>query len=340
MKPSPEDQRGATPPPAVAAAAPEGHADNAPVAGCLLEMARLLQAQGEDSPFRVAAYRRAAITLAQLPRSVREILRDEGMAGLDALPTIGPGIASAIDEIVRTGRWSRLERLRGAAGVEAVFRSVPGIGELLAHRLHEELGADTLEALEAAAHDGRLAALPGIGPRRAAALAASLTRTLDRRGARRHWAGGANLAPGASLGADAGATAGPATAPVPDGPAVALVLQVDARYRAQAGAGRLPLIAPRRFNPEGRAWLPVLHMRADDWHFTALYSNTARAHELDRVRDWVVVYAEGPDHEERQFTVVTAQRGTLAGRRIVRGRETECLAWYRQAGNEAEDASS
>ena len=330
----PPDSLPATmPPPTAAAAPPRGHPDNAPVAECLLEMARLLQAQGEDSPFRVAAYQRAAATVARLARSVREIARAEGLAGLDALPTIGPGIACAIDEIVRTGRWSRLERLRGAAGVEAVFRSVPGIGELLAHRLHEELGVDTLEALEAAAHDGRLAALPGIGERRAAALAASLTHALDRRRTRRPWAGGGPGAPGASAGMDTGAGAGPDGAAVPPVPSVAQVLQVDARYRALAGAGRLPLIAPRRFNPEGRAWLPVLHMRAGDWHFTALYSNTARAHTLDRVRDWVVVYAEGADHEERPFTVVTAQRGTLAGRRVVRGRETECRAWYAQAGD-------
>jgi hypothetical protein len=40
----------------------------------------------------------------------------------------------------------------------------------------------------------------------------------------------------------------------------------------------------------------------------------------------VVVYAEDPAHHERQYTVVTALRGALAGQRVVRGRESECTA--------------
>jgi hypothetical protein len=76
--------------------------------------------------------------------------------------------------------------------------------------------------------------------------------------------------------------------------------------------------------------LPVLHTTRGDWHFTALFSNTARAHELGRERDWVVVYGEDATHGERQYTVVTALRGPLAGRRVVRGREAECRAWYQR----------
>ena len=37
-----------------------------------------------------------------------------------------------------------------------------------------------------------------------------------------------------------------------------------------------------------RSWLPVLHTMRDPWHFTELFSNTARAHELHRTGDWVV----------------------------------------------------
>ena len=103
-----------------------------------------------------------------------------------------------------------------------MFRTIPGVGPQLAQRLHDGLDADSLEALEAAAHDGRLERLPQMGARRAA------------------------------------------------------------------------------------AWLPVLHSRRGEWHFTALFSNTARAHELGHVRDWVVIYAEDEEHHERQYTVVTA----------------------------------
>jgi putative hydrolase len=117
-------------------------------------------------------------------------------------------------------------------------------------------------------------------------------------------------------------------APADHEPPLDAVLDVDREYRAGADAGTLPKIAPRRFNPDGAAWLPVLHTRRGDWAFTVLFSNTARAHELDRVRDWVVVYAEDPSHHERQCTVVTAGRGPLAGRRVVRGREDECRSFY------------
>lgn len=51
-----------------------------------------------------------------------------------------------------------------------------------------------------------------------------------------------------------------------------------------------PRAAPRRFNPKGKAWLPILHTQRGPWHFTALYSNTARAHDLKKTGDWVVLY--------------------------------------------------
>ena len=106
-------------------------------------------------------------------------------------------------------------------------------------------------------------------------------------------------------------------------PSVATLLAVDDRYRRLAAADKLPKIAPKRFNPEGRAWLPVMHTKSGDWHFTALFSNTARAHELGRTDDWVVIYYVDGDHEEGQNTVVTETHGPRQGQRVVRGRERE-----------------
>jgi DNA polymerase (family 10) len=276
--------------------------DNTHIAQALREMAALLEAQG-DNPFRVGAYRNAAAGLARLQQPLREIYEQAGVAGLDALPGVGARIAAAIAELLSTGRWQQLERLRGQADADLLFRTIPGVGAELAHRLHDELGVDTLEALEAAAWDGRLEALPRIGARRAAAIRAALADMLNRRRA---------LHPRAPAGAGA-----------PE-PPVAMLLDVDREYREGAAADHLPKIAPKRFNPAGTAWLPVLHTERPGWHFTALYSNTARAHELGRDHDWVVLYAEDPAHHERQYTVVTAPRGLLAGRRVVRGREAEC----------------
>lgn len=113
-------------------------------------------------------------------------------------------------------------------------------------------------------------------------------------------------------------------------PDVRMLLDVDREYRDQARAGELPRIAPRRLNPEHKAWLPVLHARHGAWHFTALFSNTERAHELHRTHDWVVILWSEPNAGEGQATVVTERRGAFAGRRVVRGREPECARHYRE----------
>ncbi|NIR98828.1 MAG: DNA-binding protein, partial [Gammaproteobacteria bacterium] len=263
---------------------------NAHVAAKLREAADLLEQQAAN-PFRVSAYRRAADTVADLEEDLQGLVQREGMDGLVALPGIGRGIAAAIDELLRTGRWSQLERLRGTLEPEKLFQSVPGIGPELARRIHDTLHVDTLEALEIAAHDGRLETVEGLGPRRATAIRATLESMLGRvRGAR---------------------TRGRA-----DGPDVATLLDVDEEYREKGEAGRLPTIAPRRFNPRSEAWLPVLHTNRGEWHFTALFSNTARAHELKRTRDWVVVYFYDDHHQEGQHTIVTETHGPLRGRRV------------------------
>lgn len=128
---------------------------NEDVAGRLEEIARLLAAQGAN-PFRVRAYRRAAETARRLPEPVSQILGQQGLEGLQSLPGVGESIARAIRDVLAHGRLAILERLRGESDPISLLASVPGIGRTLAGRLHHELGIDTLEDLEAAAHDGRL----------------------------------------------------------------------------------------------------------------------------------------------------------------------------------------
>jgi hypothetical protein len=110
-------------------------------------------------------------------------------------------------------------------------------------------------------------------------------------------------------------------------PPVRDLLAVDREYRRKARAGRLPLIAPRRLNPTGRAWLPVLHTSRGGRRYTALFSNTATAHLRGRTGDWVVLYYGG-NGPSGQVTVVTEWHGPLKGKRVVRGSEAECLEGY------------
>jgi hypothetical protein len=284
---------------------------NEDIAGRLEEVGRILRDQGADR-FRVLAYRRAAAVLRRLDRPIDDLFRDGGVEALEALPRIGPRIARAIRDLLTHGRLPMLDRLRGDTDPLHLLASVSGIGWKLAERLHDELGIETLEQLETAAHDGRLEEIAGFGEKRLAGIRDSLAHRLAR------------IHPDPRV---------PASS-VP----IAELLDADREYRARAAAGDLKRIAPRRFNPTGEAWLPVLHTRRGARHYTALFSNTARAHRLNMTRDWVVLYHDA-DHDEGRHTVITAARGALKGCRVVAGREAECLEHYRAQGTAAAPAS-
>jgi DNA polymerase (family X) len=269
---------------------------NAAIADKLRQSATILAAQRAD-PFRIAAYRRAADSILALSEDLGMVAERGGRNALEAIPGVGATIAGAIAEMLASGRWAFLEHLKGTARPETLFRSVPGIGPTLARRICDSLHIGTLEGLEAAAHDGRLQRIPGFGERRAAMVRNALAELLAR--VRR-----------------------PPPARASE-PGVALLLDVDREYRERSAAGELVKIAPKRFNPSGEAWLPVLHTARGPWQFTALYSNTARAHQLGRVSDWVVIFFQKDGAAAGQRTVVTETRGPAAGRRVVRGRELE-----------------
>jgi DNA polymerase/3'-5' exonuclease PolX len=74
---------------------------NREVAERLRHAAALLAQQGAN-PFRGGAYRRAAEFVSRLDRDLRDLLAQEGLDGLVALPHIGRGIARAIVEILPT----------------------------------------------------------------------------------------------------------------------------------------------------------------------------------------------------------------------------------------------
>jgi putative hydrolase len=82
------------------------------------------------------------------------------------------------------------------------------------------------------------------------------------------------------------------------------------------------------------SWLPILHTRRGPRRYTALFSNTARAHRARKTRDWVVLYGDNGTGESRH-TVITATFGPLRGQRVVAGREDECLELYESARRRA-----
>ncbi|WP_442510612.1 helix-hairpin-helix domain-containing protein [Novipirellula sp. SH528] len=296
--------------------------ENQAIAELLDEIAILL-AEQDAGEFRVRAYQNASKTLHSLATPVRNILLHDGVVGLIDLPTIGHSIANLIEQYLRLGRIPLLDRLRGEETAERLFATLPSIGPELAHRIHEELEIETLLELWAAAKDGRLEKVPGMGRKRIRAIRESLADRLRHRTSS-STAADMTRSERAVYDHPSGSGEHASDHEVP----VAELLDVDEEYQRLAASGKLPKIAPRHFNPGAVAWLPILHCQRADRHYTAMYSNTARAHELNTTKDWVIIYRDDPKSHDR-WTVITSQFGKLRGCRIVRGREEECWRHYR-----------
>lgn len=279
---------------------------NQQVAEQLREIGHILEQQ-KANPFRSRAYFNAALVIEELDQSLQNIIEHDGIKGLIALPHIGEGIARSIYESVATGHMTRLESLQGESDPIRLLQTVPGIGRAFAEKIYKHLHIKSLEALEMAVRSGRLAKVPGLGEKRLKGIQAWLTTTLGERKTKQRQAQHTEHEP-----------------------SIALLLKVDKDYQIKSASGKLPTIAPKRFNPDNKAWLPVLHSTQSHWHFTALYSNSALAHKLNRTHDWVVIYFYDDHHQEGQHTVVTETRGPLQGKRVVRGREVECREYYEQ----------
>jgi DNA polymerase (family X) len=280
--------------------------ENIEVAQKLREVGLLLEEQGANR-FRVRAYRTAADTLERLDTPVSQVVQQHGTDGLQALPGIGVSLARSIHTLIVTGRLPMLDRLRGEMDSVALLASIPGIGPALATRLHDDLHIQTLEQLEMAAHDGRLADVEGVGPKKLQGIIDSLTARLGRVRTQSQTGGF------------------PASAEPP----IEELLNVDREYRESAQAGTLQRIAPHRFNPKREAWLPILHTQRGTRHYTAMFSNTALAHQLKKTHDWVILYYDDEHHGEHQCTVVTGHQPPFLNKRVVRGREPACEEYYR-----------
>jgi putative hydrolase len=270
---------------------------NASIAAVLDEGGSLLEVQGASRE-RTRLYRRVAAAVRRAPRCLAEILAKQGVAGVARLTRSGYGFASAIAEIVATGRFGLLDALRGEVDPERVVTRAAGLGTRLVRRVEEVLGIVTLTELQVAALDGRLASVPGFGARRVRAVRDALAARLGGRVQGR-------LVPASLIQLS-----------------LAEVLAVDRQYRTEVEAGCLPRVAPGRGGGESAPSVPVLHTTRGARHYTALFAHTTLAVALDRSGDWVVVYAEDP-RGRRQVMVVTETVGPHRGHRVVRGAEHE-----------------
>ena len=121
----------------------------------------LLELKG-DSVFKIRAYQRAARTISNLSFPLTQAVEDG--TDLKQIPGIGKAINDKIHELLQTGRVSTYERVLAELpeGVLTLM-DVPGIGPKTALLISQELGISTVDEVEQAIREGKMAALPRIG---------------------------------------------------------------------------------------------------------------------------------------------------------------------------------
>lgn len=135
---------------------------NQHIAAIFNEVADLLEIQGANA-FRVRAYRNGARTLENMSQSIPDLLSDPTQS-LESLDGIGKDLAAKIKVIVETGQLPQLEELRVQvpAGVVQMLR-IPGIGPKKVAALFTELNVTSLDQLKAACEADQVAELKGFG---------------------------------------------------------------------------------------------------------------------------------------------------------------------------------
>lgn len=138
--------------------------DKFTIARMLDEISRYIEL-GDPNPFRARAFEKAARAVENLDEDLEALVAAGGLAGVSG---IGKATGQIIEEIVRTGSSSYLEELRAQypPGIFELLR-VPRLGLKKIGVLYSELGVASLDELEAAARDGRLAKLKGFGAKTA-----------------------------------------------------------------------------------------------------------------------------------------------------------------------------
>ena len=138
---------------------------NTAIAKVFQDIADLLELKGENA-FKVRAYQRAARAIEHYPKEMK-IMLDEG-EDLQGVPGVGEAIARKTTELVNTGKLGYFENLKAEfpEGITNLL-AIPGIGPKTASRLSSELGVNSVDALEQAINDGRVAKLFRLGDKTA-----------------------------------------------------------------------------------------------------------------------------------------------------------------------------
>ena len=134
--------------------------NNQQIANIFTLIADLLQIKGEVI-YKILAYRKAADSINDLTRDLNDIYQE---GELKSIPGVGQAIADKIEELLSTGELEFLNKLKQEVPESlAELTQIPDLGPKKVKLFWEELGITTIEELEKAAKEGKLAKLPGMG---------------------------------------------------------------------------------------------------------------------------------------------------------------------------------
>jgi DNA polymerase (family 10) len=138
-------------------------AKNADISRALREIGFLTEVEGgENSQFKSRAYYRAADVISNMSEEVAELYSEKGPAALLEIPSIGKAISAKVEQFIKEARIDQLDELRRKIPVNtAELQGIEGIGPKTIKLLYDRLQITDLGALERAAADGRLRAVPG-----------------------------------------------------------------------------------------------------------------------------------------------------------------------------------
>lgn len=147
--------------------------DKEKVAEVLVEIGTLLELKGEN-PFKTRAYLNAARTIEALSEPLETLVSEQR---LGTIKGIGDALQQKITELVTTGRLAYFEELKASVppGLLALLE-ISGLGPKKIQALRQKLGVESVEALEQACKDGKVAELTGFGEKTQANLLEAIER--------------------------------------------------------------------------------------------------------------------------------------------------------------------
>jgi DNA polymerase (family 10) len=160
--------------------------NNRDIAAAFEEVADILEFQ-DANPFRVRAYRNAARKIEDLPQSLASLVDDPDKSLTD-IEGIGKDLADKIESLIKTGNLPMLEDLRKEIP-ETVLHMlrVPGLGPKKAAALYKELSITSLDMLRVACQAHQVRELKGFGAKTEETILAGLD-LAERADERMYWA--------------------------------------------------------------------------------------------------------------------------------------------------------